>query len=101
MTAPREVFPHIIGGKVISPALKYAFLVPIVRKGYSAFQGQFCGGSVVSQDTVLTAAHCCDGFSASQIEVVHGIHDLDKPSGSETIGVTQVNMHPSYNSRTI
>ncbi len=101
MDEPHNIFPHIIGGKVISPALKYPFLVPLVRKGYSAFQGQFCGGSIVSTDTVLTAAHCCDGFRASEIEVIYDIHDLSKPSGSETIGVSQVKMHPSYNSRTI
>ena len=31
-----------------------------------------CGGSIIGDNTVLTAAHCCDGVSASSISVRAG-----------------------------
>ena len=31
-----------------------------------------CGGSIIGDNTVLTAAHCCDGKSASSISVRAG-----------------------------
>jgi transmembrane serine protease 9 len=101
MAEPHEVFPHIIGGVEINPPGKYSFLVPFVRKGADAFQGQFCGASIVSTDTVLTAAHCCVGQSASSVEIIVGIHDLANASQGERIGITSIKVHPNYNSATI
>ncbi len=38
-----------------------------------------------SQNTIITAAHCCDGQSASSVKVVAGEHNLEKNEGFEQV----------------
>jgi secreted trypsin-like serine protease len=55
-----SVSPRIIGGTA-APNGKYPFMVALLDKrirGGGAFQQQFCGGTLIDKDSVLTAAHC-------------------------------------------
>jgi len=92
---------NIIGGKVVSPAFKYPFLVALVQKGQTPLNGQFCGASLISANRVLTAAHCCDAVAADDIDVLIHWQDLSKTTQGERIAVSSMEMHPDYNSRTI
>jgi transmembrane serine protease 9 len=98
---PHDVFPHIIGGVEVSPPGRYSFLVSMNRKGSSAYQGAFCGGSLIAPNTVATAAHCCAGFSASSVEVLVGWHDLNNENEGTRFDVTSISMYENYNSRTL
>jgi len=61
-----------------------------------------CGGSLVAPDVVVTAGHCCDGMSASQLGVVVGSHELysDDPD-QEAFAVREVKLHEGYDHSTI
>jgi secreted trypsin-like serine protease len=93
---PHNFYPHIIGGQEVSPPGRYGFLVAMNRRGSSAFNGQFCGGSLIGPSTVLTAAHCCEGFSASAIEVLVGWHDLENDNEGERVNVRSIDMYSGY-----
>jgi len=98
---PHDFFPHIIGGVEISPPSKYSFLVAMNRKGNTAFNGQFCGGTLINANTILTAAHCCEGFAASGIEVLVGWHDLANDREGSRYDVSNINMYSGYNRNTL
>ena len=58
----------------------------------------FCGGSVLSSLTVLTAAHCVRWRQEGEMVVVAGDHDLQASDGEVKHAVCEVTLHPAYNS---
>ena len=70
--------------------------------GTDASHGEFpyqvkwggCGASILNENHVLTAAHCCD--SPNKL-VIGGEHILDQDDGSEqSLTVKSINIHPDY-----
>ena len=89
---------QIVGGGEATPGA-YPFMAALVDHGASnAHNGQFCGGSVIAEMYVMTAAHCVRGSSASDIDVVIGRHDLSG-GGGERIRVKKITTHPDYDHR--
>ena len=90
-------FPMIVGGEEVDPPCpncKYDFMVSIQSSGY--WGGHFCGGSLVREDWVVTAAHCVEGESPGNISVKIGMHNINGTTGSETRYADQIIVHPSY-----
>ena len=70
--------PMIVGGYPVDPACpncKYEFMVSLQYNG--GWGGHFCGGSLVREDWIVTAAHCVQGESPGGIKVRIGLHSLN------------------------
>lgn len=92
--------PQIIGGEEATPGAWPWMVALVSADSPDAFNGQFCGGSLIAPTWVLTAAHCTEGATADQIDVVLGRHALSSNAG-ERIRVAEIINHPNYNPDTV
>merc|ERR1712042_26714 len=76
---------------------EYPWQVGLLSTRFSA--RPFCGGTLVSSKTVVTAAHCTSG--ATPAYVVLGEHDLTKSDGEKKVRVCGTTNNPNYNTRNI
>lgn len=88
--------PDIVGG---SEAMAGAWpwqAALVYANASDDYYGQYCGGSLIAPEWVLTAAHCADGDIIDRIQVVLGKHKLSI-EGGEHISVTEIILHPEWN----
>ena len=62
--------------------------------------GHFCGGSIISADIIISAAHCCSYSTPDAI--VAGLNNLDQPEeGAQTVEADEIVIHPNYTEATL
>eukprot|EP00094_Tigriopus_californicus_P002645 TCALIF_02556-PA protein Name:"Similar to TRYP7 Trypsin-7 (Anopheles gambiae)" AED:0.33 eAED:0.33 QI:45/0.87/1/1/0.87/0.77/9/193/421 len=86
---------RIIGGTV-TKVNEYPWQVAIVKWNKTQ---PFCGGALVDDEWVMTAAHCTQGFTPDQIQVVLGEHDhtIATETAHIVMDVVEIHDHPRYN----
>ncbi|CAH3103801.1 unnamed protein product, partial [Pocillopora meandrina] len=85
---------RVIGGQDAKPG---AWPWQIALQRYGSF---ICGGSLISENWVVTAAHCVAGSSnPANYRIVVGDHNRNVNEGTEeSVGAAQIISHPQYNS---
>ena len=92
------VQPQVVGGQPVSGG-EYTFIAALrdVTRGNSVYQQQFCGGTLIDSDSVLTAAHCVERpTTAAQLRVSVGLTSLKKPSQGQSRRVVGITRHPRF-----
>lgn len=100
-TRPRADFRIINGEAAIPHSRPYqVLLVGLFPNGTTK---HYCGGSLVTERHVLTAAHCVAGVPAENLRLFLGVHDFTLElltSGSGIAGQRYIT-HDKYNDKTL
>ena len=95
-----QVTAKIIGGNV-ADSNAWPWMTGLIFKNREdPFRGQYCGGSLISKQWVLTAAHCVHDQNTSTIDVVINRADLTVNTG-ERLAIEHIIIHPLFNNITL
>ena len=94
----RAIQPKIVGGTG-AQANDNPFQVGLLnRNTANNMAAQFCGGTLLRANVIVTAAHCSDFVVANQVQVLTGARRLDGTGVRRD--VTRITLHPNWNPRT-
>ncbi len=88
---------RIVGGDEVTSKSTYPWIVSIKTANT---ESHFCGGSLIDEQWVLTAAHCMEGLSANNIVATVGEYDLSSSPETLSTSIEKIIVHPNFNSST-
>ncbi len=94
---------RIVGGEPIlidrAPSIVAMLNANTLANSGSAYQAQFCAGTLIASNWVLTASHCLSSFGdvtpASDLKILVNSSDLNNPT-ENAIDVAEVIVHENY-----
>ncbi|MEZ4527614.1 MAG: trypsin-like serine protease [Desulfobacterales bacterium] len=98
-----DVLSHssrIVGGREAATG-EWPWMAALMHSWSSSYySGQFCGGSLIHPNWVVTAGHCVWRKSPADVDVALNVHDLKNDTG-ERVNVKRIIVHPSYDNATL
>ncbi|TAL50208.1 MAG: serine protease [Methylovulum sp.] len=88
---------RIVGGVEATPG-SWPWIVELSHLPDN-YKGQFCAGSLIRADWVITASHCVYGENTDSFHIVAGVHNLKEDKGQQ-VKIKRIIMHPKYNNFT-
>lgn len=88
--------PVSLAGGEVAHSFEFPFMVVVYHKTMS------CSGAIVSEEWVLTAAHCFSinyvfGLKPNDVKVIAGIvNTVERTKHSQVRQGTEVHLHPNY-----
>jgi secreted trypsin-like serine protease len=98
---PPKQDSKIVGGVEATPH-SWPWQVALYKKTFLGQYYQFCGGTLINENFVLTAGHCFYGeTNTKNFKVIIGAHNLkqDEPSKIEAL-ISGIYVNPQYNAGT-
>lgn len=93
-----QIDSRIVGGKVAANSV-HKFQVGLLTKNIADnFNAQFCGGTLIKNNFIVTAAHCSDSVTPRQVQVLTGTQDLDGTGVRRN--VVAIHIHPNWDPNT-
>ncbi|KAL3886432.1 hypothetical protein ACJMK2_026424 [Sinanodonta woodiana] len=86
---------HRIVGGVLSTPGAYPWQVSVRYGGE-----HLCGGTLIDQNWIVTAAHCFEGMSGDYWTVALGVHDMSQMYTANIHRTSVISVHGSYDSQT-
>ena len=62
--------------------------------------GHFCAGALISENAVVTAAHCVEGSASSLVRAIVVREHLLRSDDGEEVGISQIFLHPDFEAET-
>lgn len=93
------IHPRIVGGSPVAISFAPWQVALVLASQSNDFDGQFCGGSIITSEWILTAAHCVVAggvtLPASALRVLAGTAELSS-TRSGAVAVRDIIVHPGY-----
>ena len=103
-TSERIKTPAIVGGGPVYISFAPWQVAIVMRAASNDYDGQFCGGTLITTQWIVTAAHCVSDSGVvtepSALGIVAGRSTLSLLQNN-SVPVSSIIVHPSYNSSTM
>lgn len=99
----RSIVDRIVNGEQ-AIRNEYPFIAALLASDSSGSKRQFCGGSLIDEYHVLTAAHCVIGYTESDINMLRvrlGAHYLSSTSQTSEHKVDRIIRHIDFKQTTL